>query len=94
MFGMFQTFLRLIGFHSTGQLFISLSQNIPNLNFYSPCFVDRILWLLTGIMILLYVVDVKICQQRYFKKMVIIVWNAGKNWYTLFNKVIRSANFL
>jgi len=36
--------------------------------------------------ILLYVIDVKICQQRYFKKMVIIVWNAGKNEYTLSNK--------
>jgi uncharacterized ubiquitin-like protein YukD len=36
--------------------------------------------------ILLYVIDVKICQQRYFKKMAIIVWNAGKNEYTLSNK--------
>ncbi len=36
--------------------------------------------------ILLYVIDVKICQRRYFKKMVIIVWNAGKNEYTLSNK--------
>jgi hypothetical protein len=44
--------------------------------------------------ILLYVNNVKICQQRYFKKMVIIVWNAGKNEYALFNKVISSANFL
>ena len=57
-----------------------------------PQLVDRILWLLTGMIILLYVIDVKICQQRYFKKMVIIVWNAGKNEYTLFNKVICSAN--
>jgi len=38
--------------------------------------------------ILLYVIDVKICQQRYFKKRGIIVLTAGKNEYPLFNKVI------
>jgi hypothetical protein len=43
--------------------------------------------------ILPYVISVKICQQRYFKKMAIIVWTAGKKEYTLFNRVACSANF-
>jgi hypothetical protein len=59
----------------------------------APYSVDIILWLQAR-MILLYVIDVKICQHRYFKKRGIIVWTAGKNEYTLFNKVIYSSNFL
>gem|GEM_PF-6643070 len=35
MSGMFRTLLSSKGFHSTGQLFIALGQNIRNLNFYS-----------------------------------------------------------
>ena len=35
MSGMFRILLRSIWFHSTGQLFIALGQNIPNLNFYN-----------------------------------------------------------
>jgi len=43
--------------------------------------------------ILLYVISVKIWQQRYFRKMVIIVWSVGKSEYTLFDRITRSANF-
>ena len=35
MSGMFRILLRLIGLHRTGQLFMALGQNIPNLNFYN-----------------------------------------------------------
>jgi hypothetical protein len=84
---MFRILLRSIWFHNHGQLFIALGQNIPNLNFYSHFVSYRLLWLQTRMIILL-VNDVKICQQRYFKKRGIIVWTAGKNEYPLFNKVV------
>jgi hypothetical protein len=42
---------------------------------------------------LLYVIGVKIWQQGYFKKMVIIVWSVGKSEYALFDRITRSANF-
>ena len=41
--------------------------------------------------ILIYVIDVKKCQQRSFKKMVIIVWTAGKNEHTL---IVKLTNWL
>ena len=42
--------------------------------------------MVTGMKALLYVNRVKMKPQRYFKKTGIIVWNAGKNEHTLFNK--------
>jgi hypothetical protein len=46
------------------------------------------LWLKTGLESFLYVNRVKMNPQRYFKKMGIIVWNAGKNEHTLFIKEV------
>ena len=46
------------------------------------------LWLVTGLKALLYVNYVMMNPQRYFKKTGIIVWNAGNNEHTLFNKVV------